>query len=788
MADEPILMLKTPKEKVLLKLADPPTDAMGRIRSIVMSAHKWGGDGHRPIFRKIRARLVAEHPEVIAKAFGGSPEKAAGWVKARWYQLRGRPVPGPNAKLSMDEDLYNLIPDQMVALADEQGVTHELFCEDGGDVVESDGLVWKTAARTGSWKMSPLPGGKPLVIDKPLLEDVQNAFSEGAWEHVTVPLSHKDRVDENTGYVRALKIEDDPARPGQALLRAGIKFTEPEIEQRVKRGSIANCSVGISLSGVKRTEDGKFFPRVLKHIALTNQPWLNGLTPFGEGSMAASLASYELEDDLIMASLDRLATLDEAEVEALGDLLADYGDGEGNGNGNGGDGDDDEPDASQDKGAWPDDLDVDAVRSRIRDALPAGSYIIGQTFDKALCRLAGGEDDSAYIAGYTVDKDGAVTVEPQADWQQVERAWLPASLALAMDATVAVGSLKKGDKFAHGGDTYTHAGKHPTKAGHITGKKKRKDGSAFLKAIPEKAQVRKADSGGGPGDYGLSLAQVEALEAESIEPGTILALGWMPASVKESTLDDGDFAVVYKEGDTKVRKLPYKIHGTVHEGGWRAAWSMAAKTHLPSGVSLDSVRKKLLANKPKGIEVNASLGPVVLLTVPTNPEGGEIMGEGEGNEETLALTRDDLNDMIAEAIRQDRSERDVELSQATERLHAMDVRERCAELQRKGHAPTVVAKAREYMLADTRGADILTLSQEQDEGDPVEIGLSVSDIVNGLLDSIPTTSLTAKQVMLAASADDEQGEPEDPKAVAERITKDLIEGPSSHVAGVGQGA
>jgi hypothetical protein len=67
---------------------------MGRIRNIVMSAHKWGGDGHIPNFRKIRATLIAKHPEVIAKAFGGDPNRAAGWIKARWYQLRGRPVPG----------------------------------------------------------------------------------------------------------------------------------------------------------------------------------------------------------------------------------------------------------------------------------------------------------------------------------------------------------------------------------------------------------------------------------------------------------------------------------------------------------------------------------------------------------------------------------------------------------------------------------------------------------------------------------------------------------------------
>ena len=161
-----------------------------------------------------------------------------------------------------------------------------LFCE-SGPAEEKDGLVWKTAARTGVWHRSPLPGGDPLTIDRPLLEDVTRAFSEGAWEHVTVPLSHRDRVDENTGFVRALRVEDDPRRPGQAVLKAGIKFTEPDIRDKVLRGSIANCSVGISLKGHTRTEDGRHFPRVLKHLALTNQPWLNGLDPFGE--LAASM-------------------------------------------------------------------------------------------------------------------------------------------------------------------------------------------------------------------------------------------------------------------------------------------------------------------------------------------------------------------------------------------------------------------------------------------------------------------------------------------------------------------
>jgi Zeta toxin len=165
----------------------------------------------------------------------------------------------------------------------------ELFLDDGAaaSAPDGDGLVWKTVCRTGQWRLSPIPGGKPLVIDKALFDDVKRAFDDGAWEHVTVPLSHKDRVDENTGYVKALKVEEDARRPGEYVLRAGMRFTDPAIREKVTNGSIANTSVGIALTGHTRTRDGKHYPRVLKHVALTNQPWLDGLEPFGEQLAAA---------------------------------------------------------------------------------------------------------------------------------------------------------------------------------------------------------------------------------------------------------------------------------------------------------------------------------------------------------------------------------------------------------------------------------------------------------------------------------------------------------------------
>jgi hypothetical protein len=179
----------------------------------------------------------------------------------------------------------------------------EVFHPNGGLSLgdDEDGLIWKEALATGTWAMTPGPGQKP--VSKPLivkydsndarhisLRRLVDHFEERAVDHVTVPLSHADRVDENTGFVEKLKIIDDAKRPGHHKLIAGYRFTEPEIKQKVVNGSIANNSVGILFDYVRK-RDGKVFPQVLAHIALTNRPWIDGLAPFGigpDGSIAAS--------------------------------------------------------------------------------------------------------------------------------------------------------------------------------------------------------------------------------------------------------------------------------------------------------------------------------------------------------------------------------------------------------------------------------------------------------------------------------------------------------------------
>lgn len=154
---------------------------------------------------------------------------------------------------------------------------------------EDDGLIWKTVLRTGVWALTPGAGQKPVT--KPLkvvrdnakegeiaLSDILNSFEDGAVEHVTVPLSHTDRVDENTGFAKKLRIID--GTDGSSLLQAGLFFTDPSIKVKVLEGSIANTSVGL-IFDYPRKRDGKKYKVAMQHTALTNRPWIDGMEPFG---------------------------------------------------------------------------------------------------------------------------------------------------------------------------------------------------------------------------------------------------------------------------------------------------------------------------------------------------------------------------------------------------------------------------------------------------------------------------------------------------------------------------
>ena len=153
---------------------------------------------------------------------------------------------------------------------------------------------WKPVLRSGRWEAGP--NGKPLQVIPGRsvnqrsaigLQDIVDNFDK--IEHVTIPLSHDDKVDENTGFIRKLKI----AKHGDDhFLMAGHDFTELDVKAKVERGTIPNTSCGLEFDYTRETGDK--LPVVLKHVALTHRPYINRLTPFSVNA-SEDASDYEME-------------------------------------------------------------------------------------------------------------------------------------------------------------------------------------------------------------------------------------------------------------------------------------------------------------------------------------------------------------------------------------------------------------------------------------------------------------------------------------------------------------
>ncbi len=200
-------------------------------------------------------------------------------------------------------------------LADDESLMVE-FVSDFRDVelaeADKDGLVWKTILRTGRWKVGPWSSeGKDVPMKVVAagasdpknciisLEEVKNSFESEAKSHVTVPLTkendaltHRNRSFDNAGFVRKLKIAKRDS--GNADLVAGIEFTDPNVRQKALDGSLADVSGGIKYH-YRRKRDGKVFPSILDHVAITNDPWIDGMTPFGQVAMSEEEGDNDLK-------------------------------------------------------------------------------------------------------------------------------------------------------------------------------------------------------------------------------------------------------------------------------------------------------------------------------------------------------------------------------------------------------------------------------------------------------------------------------------------------------------
>jgi hypothetical protein len=153
-------------------------------------------------------------------------------------------------------------------------------------------IIWKDILREGDFAITPgrkqkvpfkvTPTGKSSAADRVIsMAELMKSFEDKAFDTVTIPLRHPkpgepEDVLNNSGYVESLRVVK---KDGKHYMQAGLGFTEPDVAEKVRRGTIPNVSSGI-LFDFNRKADDKRFPVALNHVCLTKQPWIDDLEPF----------------------------------------------------------------------------------------------------------------------------------------------------------------------------------------------------------------------------------------------------------------------------------------------------------------------------------------------------------------------------------------------------------------------------------------------------------------------------------------------------------------------------
>lgn len=205
----------------------------------------------------------------------------------------------------------------------------ERLDEQGADDQQKSVFVKKEILRTGEWPVIPTGAGidpRPLKIvregsskqDEGIIsmEEVMANWEKRVIASPQIPLSDDEKNDHlnltrnNTGFIRDLWVED--SEDGSRMW-AKMEFTEPEVGEKVLRGTFADVSCGIPWHVRTR---GETFGTCLEHVALTNRPFIDGLGPFlaasnGETNAEVTHFSIAPEDtpEPITMTVEELRTL-----------------------------------------------------------------------------------------------------------------------------------------------------------------------------------------------------------------------------------------------------------------------------------------------------------------------------------------------------------------------------------------------------------------------------------------------------------------------------------------------
>jgi hypothetical protein len=159
-------------------------------------------------------------------------------------------------------------------------------------------VIWKDILPEGKFPLMPgvggrkipfevVPTGESSLADRRIsMQDLIESYDQKAFPSgVTIPDGHpkvgpdgnlEDSALNNTGYVNGLRVVK---KNDKHVLQAALGFTEPDVEGKVRRGSVPNVSSGVLFNWIRKS-DARKFPAALNHVALTKVPWIDGLEPF----------------------------------------------------------------------------------------------------------------------------------------------------------------------------------------------------------------------------------------------------------------------------------------------------------------------------------------------------------------------------------------------------------------------------------------------------------------------------------------------------------------------------
>lgn len=360
------------------------------------------------------------------------------WAQANIMKSMGSNLSENEKKLdSLIEDKTNLSFE----------IYSDINLEEPINLEEDDkGLIWAPITRSGMLATRPGPNGEKL--DDPLvfvpghskdqrkeigLEDIVDAFKDGAIEHVTLPIdmrvagenisAHNNALYQNTGLIKDLRIADSKKMPGEKVILAAHEFTEPDIKGKIERGTIPSRSCGL-LYDYKNTTTGKVYPIALEHVALTSKPWVGGMAAYGSEEFSdRQVVPMMLSEKSINIKIDHpiekisptklaqeTATFETNKVRSnsQSEFLADV--------------------------QWGDAPSYNDIRNQINSILEKmspdfDSYpsynLLDLTDDKCLIKVnyGIGPDQDAWVCPYSIEGED-VKLAPFTDWIDVTKKWV----------------------------------------------------------------------------------------------------------------------------------------------------------------------------------------------------------------------------------------------------------------------------------------------------------------------------------------------------------------------------